>query len=229
MSELMVLVFCVAGAAAGAWIAYFRWKDKHYPEPLHLLVATTVAGIVSVGMALAGFAVLDQFGRGASWEQLSGPLPGAILGALKIGGIEEGAKLVVLLPIAFATTHFDEIWDGPVYAAAAGVGFAVAETLALFATGDFALIEGLARAVSSPITHALFAAPLGLGLAHAALLKRTWALPLGLAVSILVHGAYDLSLARPGFHVVGAGIVGAVWLWLLFIARDLVRLGPVER
>ena len=229
MSFSTALVICLAGAAAGVWIAYLRWKDKHHPEPLPLLVGTSFAGMVSVSLAFFGFAAFEALGIGISWAHLEGPWPVAIAGALKIGLVEEGAKFVVVLPIAWRLSHFDEIWDGPIYAASAGVGFAVAETIVFLIAGDFTFVELAARAVSAPITHALFAVPMGLGVAHAVLLKRWWALPAGLSASATIHGAYNLTLARPSMSIAAAGIVGATWLWLLFIGRDLVKLSKVER
>ena len=229
MPVTALLLVCLAGASAGVWVAYLRWKDKRRPEPLAILILATVAGVASVGAALLGYGVLDGMGRAATWSTLTGPWRDAIPGALAIGLVEETAKLLPILPIALTSRHFDEIWDGPVYLGAAGIGFALAETLYLLAGGEVGTLDGIVRAVIAPITHALFAAPTGLGLAYAVLYRRWWALPLGLGVASLAHGAYDLFLAQPGLQPAASAVVGVLWIWLLFAARDLVQRAPVKR
>lgn len=180
-------------------------------------------GVASVGAALLGYRALETIGTSVTWEALMGPWPGALLAAFGIGLVEELAKLVPVLPIALRTRHFDELWDGPIYAAVAGVGFAAAETVALFLSGGASGTELWARALAAPITHALFAAPWGLGLAHAVLRKRPAALALGLAASASLHGLYDLLLARPGLQPAAAGVVLLLWMWLLWTGRRLSR------
>jgi RsiW-degrading membrane proteinase PrsW (M82 family) len=84
-------------------------------------------------------------------------------------------------------------------------------------------MDGVARALAAPITHALFAAPAGLGLAYAVLQRKYWALALGFAASVVLHAAYDLFLAQPGLQLAASGVVLAVWVWLIWVARELVR------
>jgi RsiW-degrading membrane proteinase PrsW (M82 family) len=219
----LVLAVSLAGAGAAAWLAYLRWKDRRRPEPLALLVALLAAGAVSVAGALYGYRLLEKTGAVVTWDALAGPWPSAAAAALAIGAVEEIAKLVPVLCIALGTRHFDEIWDGPIYAAVAGVGFAAAETVALFLGGAATGPETLARAVAAPITHALFAAPWGLGLARWVLEGRAAAFAVGLAASALLHGAYDLLLARPGLQPAAAAVVLALWIWLLVTGRRLAR------
>ena len=104
MSFATALVLCVTGAATGAWIAYLRWKDKHHPEPLWLLLGTVAAGVISVGIAFGGFAAFDAVGLAPSWVDLEGPWRGALVGAMTIGAVEEvlpvdaiGARVCELL------------------------------------------------------------------------------------------------------------------------------------
>ncbi len=224
-----MLLISLAGAGAGAWIAYFRWKDKRRPEPLLLLMATTAAGMVAVAAASLGYGLLDGVGRAPTWEALGGAWSTAVPTALAVGFVEELAKFLPVLVVAQLTTHFDELWDGPVYAGAAGVGFALAETLAFLFAGELGTLDGAARAVAAPITHALFAAPAGLGLAYAVLERKYWALALGFAASVVSHALYDLFLAQPGFHLAASGVVLVIWVWLIWVARDLVRRPAIPR
>jgi RsiW-degrading membrane proteinase PrsW (M82 family) len=213
----------LAGAGAAVWVAYLRWKDRRRPEPWWWMAGAVVVGALAVGLALLGYRFADTLGRVASWEALTGPWPGAIGVALTIGVVEEGAKLLPVLAIALGSAHFDELWDGPIYAGAAAIGFATAETVALFAAGETAPVETLARALAAPITHVLFAAPWGLGLARWRLEGRPGCFAAGLGASVVLHGAYDLLLARPGFHLAATGVVLALWTWMLWTAHRLGR------
>ena len=224
------IVFAVglAGAGAAAWITYLRYKDRRRPEPLVLVLLLAGVGAASVGIALLGYDMLGAAGSPVSWDTLMGPLPRALPAALAIGLVEETAKLAPVLPIALFSRHFDELWDGPIYAGAAGVGFAAAESLALFAGGVSFGTEALARAAAAPITHALFAMPWGLGLSWWKLRGRGSALLLGLLASGALHGLYDLLLARPGLHLAAAGLVLALWLAVLATGRRLARARPAS-
>ena len=229
MDAAFVILVCTAGSTAGAWIAYLRWKDKRHPEPLTLMLAAVVAGAGSVGLGLLGYRALDALGASVSWGALMGELDEAIAIAFLIGAVEETAKLLPVFVIARWSRHFDELWDGFVYAGASAVGFGVAETFLLVAMGETGGTDALARAVAGPITHALFAAPWGLGVAGWLLGGRPWTFVVGMVTSIASHGLYNLFLARPGTHLAATAIVAALWLGVLWLGRDLVRRPRVPR
>ena len=225
------LALAAAAASAIGWLLYFRWKDRARPEPPWLMGAGVGGGAAGVALALLGYAFADATGAETSWEHLqSVAFADAALAALRVGAVEEIAKLVVLLPIALWAPHFDELLDGIVYAACAAVGFATVETGWMLLHGDWELFAALGRAVTGPLAHALLAAPWGLGLAMAMLQRRRRALAIGLGLSIAAHAAYDLLLARPGVPPsVSAGVVLVLWLWFLRAAPRLARLRPVVR
>jgi protease PrsW len=221
----------LVGLFVFAWLGYFRWKDALHPEPVLLMLAVAAGGAGAAVLALATFAGLEALGLPTAWEQLASPAWGEALGAaLRVGLVEEGAKLLPVLPVALRLRCYDEPLDGIVYAACAGLGFAAAESAVLLWTGELGPIDSLARAAAAPLTHALMAAPAGLGLAAAVLHARRWALPLGLGASVGVHALYDLLLARPELPPAGAALlVLALWGWLLWVAPRLARLGTVAR
>lgn len=218
-------------ASAAAWVAYFRWKDRQRPEPWVLLWLMVGGGLLSALLSLAGYQGLDALGVGTAWEQLAAPSLRESLGAaLRIGAVEESVKLLPVALLALTHRHFDEVLDGVVYAACVGLGFASAENLALFDGGQLSALETAARAVASPLTHALFATPLGLGLALAVLRRRVWAAPLGLGVSIAAHALFDWLLARPGLPPASsAGVVLLLWLGVLLLTPRLARLPATRR
>ena len=213
----------IAGAFGGGWLAYFRWKDKAHPEPKWIIAIAVAGGMLAVGGALLGFRLFET----PDWEVLaSGAWAHAAAAALLIGLVEEAAKLLPVVLIAHRTSRFDELLDGFVYAGSAAIGFAVVETLYLVSCGLGGL-ELVARAATSPITHALLSAPAGLGVAYFVLLKRRWALPLGFAASVLLHGSFDLLVARS--PPLSAVLALAVWLWMLKATLKLEKVPPFVR
>lgn len=209
-----VLLFGLTGLA---WIFYFRWKDAHRPEPWILTLLCVGGGGVSALLSLLGYEGLALLGVGTHWEQLTeGELTEAVFASLRIAAIEETAKLLPVIALALRRREFDEELDGIVYAALAAIGFALAESATLWWGGlrDPTLV--LARALTSPLTHALFTAPAGLGLSLLLFRKTPWTLVVGAGASIALHALYNGLLARSQpSSLWSALVVAAVWLWLL--------------
>lgn len=242
--QLAFALAIFAGAALG-WVLYFRWKDHKHPEPRWLLAVTMVAGALATLPALLFYSAFDELGIHATWNVLAtGRAREALTAALAVGASEETAKLLAVLPIALFSRHFDELLDGFVYAGCAGLGFAAAESAALFALGDLSTGGGLARAVAAPITHALFSAPWGYGLAILILKRRKVSPPwpkgslggfgqfvVGGGLGVVAHGLYDLALAREeqGMASLSALVILALWMWFIRTARRLERVPPVDR
>lgn len=220
-----------SSASAGCWVLYFRWKDKQRPEPWWMLVAAIAGGLVSVPAGWGAYGVLEHLGYRAEWEVLQSPsLATSLWGALVIGGLEESLKLLPVVLIAVASKHFDELLDGLVYAPVVAIGFATAESWALFSAGGSSWPELVARTAAAPLSHAILAAPAGYGAAVAVLQKRWWALPAGLGVTVAAHAGYDWFLARPTFgNTAAALLILALWIWVIRAAPKLAATGHVER
>jgi len=228
--QILAIVLLV-GAAAAAWVAYFRWKDRDHPEPLGMLAVAFGSGAAALALALAGYVGLDHLGIQTEWDVLATAAPGrAIAAALRIGAVEESAKLLPVLLLAVFARSFDELLDGIVYAGCAALGFSAAESAMMAMQGDLFGWIALGRSLAAPITHALLSAPWGLGLAYAVLPRRRAALPLGLAVSIAAHGAYDLLLARGDVpRLFAPAVILVLWVWVVWAAPRLARQAPFPR
>lgn len=210
------------------WLTYFRWKDRHRPEPWRLVAVAVGGGGAAVPLALLGYHGFDALGAPSEWSVLVwGPWPTALGQALLIGLVEEGAKLVPILPIALGSRHFDEPLDGFVYSAFSALGFAAVETTSLWLGSGGPMGLALVQAATGPITHALFSAPAGLGLARTVLGGQRAAWALGLGASVALHGAYDLLIARPQSPSwAPAVLVLAIWLWFLRATPLLAAQAP---
>lgn len=228
-STAFAWVIAVSSLTAAGWVGYFRWKDRAQPEPLWLMIAMVGGGMAAVALAAVGYGQLERWGFEVLWQSLEDEWPKALGAALTIGFIEELAKAVPVIAIALWSRYFDEWLDGAIYAGCAGIGFAVAET-ALHAAGGFTVLELWPRILAAPMSHALFAAPFGLGVGALVLAKKPgWAV-LGAAASVVAHGGYDLALARAGAHgVVSAGIVLLLWVGFILAVPRVAAQPTVAR
>lgn len=225
MNLLNATLLIAVGLGAVAWVIYFRRKDRASPEPLGLMLAVVGGGALSVPVALAGYGGFEAAGLVTEWEDLAGPnLIWAVRVALRIGLVEEAAKMLPVVAIILFTKQLDEPLDGIIYAACSALGLAAGETVFMVRGGELGLVDGLARALSAPLSHAMLSAPWGLGLALFLLRKQRWGLPLGFGLSVAFHGAYDLLLSRPEIPSFTSSIlILALWIWLLVMTPRLAR------
>lgn len=216
-SPQMSLTLLLFSIGACAWFAYFRLKEAGSGGgSFASRLAAMVGGALSVVAALVGYEGIDALGIELSWSALHQATPVAGGMAMLIGIIEEGAKLLPVILIALFGRRFHRPIEGLFFAACAGLGFATAESAALLLQGELSRSDEWARAVAAPITHALFAAPMGLGLGSFLTTGRARSLVVGFAISATAHGLYDFALAQTGVgHAVAVGVVLALWFWVL--------------
>ena len=243
VTDPVVGTFVLLSTVPALLLAAYLWHaDVTTAEPLELLVATFLLGVL-----FASFAGVLNTGVGPYVTGLGsgfGAVP--VLGTLAffflvVGPVEEAVKLLAVRLHAYRSSSFDAVIDGAVYGAVAGLGFATIEN-ALYITQS---IEGPLAAVrvASPATditavralagpgHVIYSAFAGyyLGLAR---FNRDHAGPLvvkGLVVASLIHATYNVSatvlvpavtelfavgefLAFFGFVVVYDGLFGALLL-----------------
>jgi RsiW-degrading membrane proteinase PrsW (M82 family) len=216
-------VAIVAGAGL-LWLLYFDFKDTIQKEPRHLLAASVALGGGSALLAMGAFVLAERLGL----PRVPGDSTREIFAycVLALGPIEEGAKFLVARTIIFRWHAFDEKIDGLIYSAALGIGFAAVENF--FYWPHLGTVERLARAITSPLTHALFASIWGFGVSQALFTERPplarflWqALPLLLAMAL--HGLYDALLLAWGATVPASATILAIWIFVLWQGHRLVR------
>lgn len=207
------------------WLMYFDLKDRLQPEPRRSLVAVFLAGVASAVLALALFRLGELLGLP---EDPGFDVAGiALYSFLLIGPIEEGAKFLAAKATFDRWRSFDEPVDGYIYAAVLAIGFATLENLLYL--NWLTWQEQLARFLSSPLSHSLFAVIWGYGLAHARFFARTraqrWLWQGGtLAASMALHGFYDFALFAWHATVVSGLLALVLWgLMVVHIRRLLAR------
>jgi RsiW-degrading membrane proteinase PrsW (M82 family) len=208
----------MVSASALFWMQYVDTKDRYAPEPRTRLVFAFLLGVVAAAGAVAVFRGLGALGLphlsagGLGWM--------AVYCYVFIGPIEEGAKLLVAWWVVFRWAEFDEPIDGFVYAAAISLGFASLENL-LHLPG-LPLLEQLARTATLPLTHTLFAAVWGLGIARARLLmspgwrRQLWQVG-SMVAAMLLHSSYDFLIFA--WQATWATSLLALFLWIFVIWR----------
>jgi RsiW-degrading membrane proteinase PrsW (M82 family) len=248
LTNPVIGVFALLSVVPAFVIAAYVWyADVTTQEPLTLLVATFVLGVLFAGFA----AVLNTLTSVTLAELgLTVGLVGfaAQVGTfyVVVGPVEEAVKLLAVRLYAFRSGEFDAVVDGAVYGAAAGLGFAtienliyisgtvegVADPLDLIATGS---AVATVRALAGP-GHVLYSAFAGyyLGLAKFNPDRAGAIVVKGLLVAAVVHATYNaLSGVVPALVADAAGIPWFVAFFAFIVLYDglfgLVLLRKVAR
>lgn len=169
-------------------------KDKYQPEPLGKLLLTFFVGCLSVIPASLMEMVLMPL------SPQSAVLGGLYSGYVVAGFSEELCKLLLLLWVIWRSPHFDEFFDGIVYAAYLSLGFACVENIGYVMSGDDSMMVALTRGLLAVPAHFLFAVTMGyyVSLAKFDSEHRSGHLFKALLYPLLLHGTYDALLMVSG-------------------------------
>jgi RsiW-degrading membrane proteinase PrsW (M82 family) len=178
---------------AVAAMFYFDWLDRRRPEPVWRMRMVVLAGMLSTLPVLAVEFWLGHFG----------PAPGtvdeALYGSYVVAAApEELAKLCVILLVVWRHPAFDERLDGIVYAAHAGLGFALVENVGyLFGSENLEAYWAtfVARALLAVPGHAIWAGMMGYFAARRRFDRRGPGILGGFVVAWFLHGSYDAALS----------------------------------
>jgi len=212
------------------WAFYHYHKDRHLPEPVsHLLLAFSL-GVGSFYLGMFMYRALDLVNlRYDAYQLAETNLPGLFAYAiLAIGVIEELAKMIPFLLLVIHFKEFDEPIDGIIYGSFIALGFAAVENIQYLqnVTG----VEAWARGFAGPVIHIVFASIWGYYIGRAYLCREFLGRTIlaALAFTAILHGIYDfvvIALPTPALPVAAFLIVG-IWLWRLWLIRDLHTLSP---
>lgn len=195
MQLLLVLLSALAPVAVA--LLYIFRKDSAQPEPAKWLAKAFLYGVLS---ALLSFVFSMPLGTIFGIELDAEVYPSifdAFADAFLLAAIpEELAKFIMLWLLLRKNPHFDEKFDGIVYAVCIGMGFAGIENVMYLAGGiedDTWIGIGIGRALFSIPGHFLFAVLMGYyySLYYFGIDRSTKAKVMILAAPILAHGLFD--------------------------------------
>ncbi|MDD3859874.1 MAG: PrsW family glutamic-type intramembrane protease [Bacteroidales bacterium] len=182
-------------------LTYIYVRDKFNREPFWLLFLSVLGGMFSVIPVLLVGIVTELFSPLFQGLQLA-----FYHAFIQAAFVEELFKLLVVLILVWGSRHFDERFDGIVYAVFVSMGFALVENIMYVFGGG--LQVGLLRMITAVPAHAIFGIAMGyyLGLAKFNPWKRSTYLALAFIVPWLLHGFYDFVI-----------MAGYEWLLVVFI------------
>jgi len=206
------------------WLVVFYAQDRLEPEP-----KSEVVKIFFIGLALAaaiGIPLTDQIFNVPGW--INRGAVAMVLGSIfVIGAVEAFIVYAAVRFFIYDSSEFDERTDGMVYGTAAGLGYATALNIQfILSSGGAAFGTATVYMVEAALAHAAFAGVLGYFLGRAKLEReRIWWLPLGLLLSTLLNGIFNIlrNQLEVGSITIGAGSpVPALWGLILAGALAIV-------
>ena len=203
---------------------YVYRKDRFQKEPVGMLLKAFFMGCLSVVPAILLEQSLTMLYQPVS-EAFSPAVGGLYTGFVVAGCSEELCKLLLLSWAVWRSRHFDEYFDGIVYATFVSLGFAgVENVMYVFSaeTYSHAIMTGSMRAILSVPAHFLFGVAMGYFFALAKFdpSHRGANLFKAFLVPMLLHGTFDSLLMVPAaMGEDGGALTGA--LFIAFIIFDI--------
>lgn len=221
MQFFLVLLAALAPVAVALW--YIYKKDSTQPEPTSWLMKAFIYGALSAPLSFVFSVPLGAiFGLSLEAEVYPGIFD-AFADAFFLAAIpEELAKLIMLWLLLRKNPHYDEQFDGIVYAVCIGMGFAGIENIMYLTEGiaDSSWIGiGISRALFSIPGHFLFAVLMGYyySLYHFGIDRSMKAKAMILVAPILAHGLFDGILMSMQVNE-GLAVIG-MFLFLYFFNK----------
>jgi RsiW-degrading membrane proteinase PrsW (M82 family) len=244
LTDLQVGTLTLLSAVPAFGLAlYVYYSDTTSGEPLTVLVATFLLGILTANFAAVVNTLLNPL-----FEPL-GFLGTVVMFFVVVGPVEETVKLLAVRLYAYERPSFNCVVDGAVYGAMAGLGFATVENSLFIArqVGDLGMGVGpveligvgggitATRALAGP-GHVIYSAIAGyyLGLAKFNPDDGGPILVKGLLIAAFVHATYNSTVGLGSSLIAGVlgvpplvGFLGYVVLydsvWGLYLLRKLRR------
>lgn len=195
MSEEFIKI--LAAVAPAIVLSFILLRKDRQPEPIRWLLAAVGLGVLVVlAVLMLGYLALPDISADT--------FAGAFLDSFINAAIpEEGLKFAALYFLVKRCGHFDEMFDGIVYAVCIGMGFAGVENiLYLISAEDEWISVGIARALMSVPMHYFFAVIMGafFSLGWFDKKNRKVYMTAALILPIIVHGAYDTLCCSIGLN-----------------------------
>ena len=236
----LLIGFLAATIPVPIYLMLVLWIDRYEAEPLWMLATAFFWGaLVAVFIAFL-FNTMSAFVVASATQSVqAGETFGAVISAPIV---EESAKALILVIFFFwKKDEFDGVIDGIMYAAMAGLGFAMTENIQYYGRavlGESGLpIVFIIRGMFAPFSHPLFTSLTGIGFGLARQ-SRNMAIKLlapllGFGAAIAMHSIWNGSAALFGGPVFLLTyivfMVPAFFIMLIVIAFALRREGHLVR
>ena len=207
--------FLIASLAPGVIIMYLVYRHDLEKEPIKMLLKAFFGGIGSIFISLM---ISIPLGLALNPEGISSAGFDAFVGAAIP---EEIGKWLIFYLLIRTSKHFDQYYDGILYAIFISMGFALVENVLYVLKGGMGV--ALMRAVLSVPGHMLFAIPMGYYFSLSRFEKGPRVathLLLSITIPILLHGLFDFLLMFAS-EVADENASLAILLVLLFVAFDI--------
>lgn len=211
---------------------FFYWMDRYEKEPIVLLAAVFAWGFIPAALlSLISQLILNTPVMLLDESGIASQVVGSIFLAPITEEIFKG--MAVALVFFVLRGEFDGVFDGIIYGAMVGFGFAAIENILYFLTadGDPALI--VLRAFVFGLNHALYTSMIGIGFGlsrhRSSLFVRIGAPLVGLLLAIILHMAHNTAATLAAFAS-GAFLIPAVLLnWLLVTVVFVIMLLSIRQ
>ena len=186
----MNIILITALLPVAVLLIFIYSKDRYNKEPVGKLLLTFFVGCMSMVPASLMEQMLSAF-------QPAHPIVAAIFDGYVVAGLsEELWKLLLLMLVIWRSRHFDEYFDGIVYATYLSLGFAFIENVMYVFSSTDPMGTAFMRGLLAVPAHFLFAVTMGyyLSIAKFDPEKRPTHLLKALLYPALLHGTYDALL-----------------------------------
>ena len=214
---LLVIITALIPAVILGWWIY--QKDSLRPEPLNMLIKAFLYGVGSTFVTLVITQLLAIIGL---FVYDLGSYSGAVSTALFAAALpEETAKLLMLWLFLRKNPYYDEYFDGIVYAACVGLGFAATENVLYLVQSENWIGTGIVRGLTAVPAHFAIACAMGYFYSKRHFGDRSTITAICvLAVPVLIHWVYDAlafseGIAAPAFSVI-LNVLFIFLIWLVY-------------
>ncbi len=209
----LILVTALIPAIILGWWIY--QKDSLRPEPLPMLIKAFLYGVGSTFVTLVITQLLGIMGL---FVYDLGSFHGAVCTALFAAALpEELAKLTMLWLLLRKNPYYDEYFDGIVYAACIGLGFAGTENVLYLLQSENWLHTGIVRGITAVPAHFAIACAMGYFYSKRHFGDRSTVTAVCvLAVPVVIHWVYDALAFSEGIYPALSVVVNVLFVLLIW-------------
>ena len=225
---LLILIAALIPAVILGWWIYK--KDSAQPEPPQMLAKAFLYGVGSTFVTLVITSFMSMMG--VMVYEL-GSFAGAVSTALFAAALpEEIAKLLMLWLFLRKNPFYDEYFDGIVYAACVGLGFAGTENILYLLQSEDWLGTGIVRGMTAVPAHFAIACAMGYFYSKRHFGDRSrFTACCVLAVPVLIHWVYDALAFSEGIFPALSVVINVLFVVLIWIVykRTMGRIDDLQR